>query len=596
MHLTTITQQDSASIKSNHSYTHASSQPITTPKLINDPIHGHIELNPILFRIIDTPQFQRLRELHQLGTAHLVFPGAAHTRFEHSIGVCYLAGKLMRHIQYYQPELVTEHDILIVQIAGLCHDLGHGPFSHIFDGEFLPQVWARHNTNNNIKHKKWTHEIGSIMLLDQLYNDNVHSIQDCITRADLELIKSLIIPSNSGVPLTDKLFLYEIVSNTRNGVDVDKFDYLLRDSFYTKIGFSNNFQSDRLIKSIRVIDNEICYNMKDSMNLYELFSTRYKLHKMCYSHRVCKAVEYMVVDIMIAAEPIFHYSQQIHNPIKYLYLTDNIISYIEQCEDTRLDTAKQLIYRLKIRKLYKMAIELTLPHSDKTLVRTITTLDILDHDQSKLLNAHDVIVQNLKLNYALNEKNPVKHVHFYHKHNMNKKFVIQKEEASILIPSVFQEVVIRVFLRDPTNEKIIAARAALNKLFDRHNSNEYSDNDDNDINHIDDNESVDTQPITHELDNNITNELNDNKRQISPSSTIISLQHKRTRYTPHIYRGGSTGVALLDVNDIPAHLLRSSRTNDTDDDELNKSSIYPTPTKPKPTHKFTNQPYAESQP
>ena len=102
--------------------------------IINDNIHGHIELQKYLFSIIDTPQFQRLRELHQLGCTHLVFPGATHTRYEHCIGVSYLAGKMLLNIRSKQPELeITDREIMLVQLAGLCHDLGHGPFSHAFE-------------------------------------------------------------------------------------------------------------------------------------------------------------------------------------------------------------------------------------------------------------------------------------------------------------------------------------------------------------------------------------------------------------------------------------------------------------------------------
>lgn len=102
--------------------------------VFNDAVHGHIELHPLITAVIDTDQFQRLRRLKQLGVAYLVFPTASHNRFEHSIGVAHLAGRLATRLQAGQPELaITEQDVLCVQIAGLCHDLGHGPFSHQFE-------------------------------------------------------------------------------------------------------------------------------------------------------------------------------------------------------------------------------------------------------------------------------------------------------------------------------------------------------------------------------------------------------------------------------------------------------------------------------
>ena len=100
---------------------------VDSGKIIHDPVHGQIYLEPLLIQIIDTPQFQRLRDLKQLGCAYLVFPGASHNRFEHSIGVSHLAQQMLQHLQSTQPELaINAHDILLVKIAGLCHDLGHG--------------------------------------------------------------------------------------------------------------------------------------------------------------------------------------------------------------------------------------------------------------------------------------------------------------------------------------------------------------------------------------------------------------------------------------------------------------------------------------
>ena len=133
-------------------------------KVFNDPIHGHIELSPLCISIIDTPQFQRLRDISQLGGAYFVFPGAATKRFEHSLGVSFLAKKFVTMISINQPELnITSADILCIEIAGLCHDLGHGPFSHLFESKFLHKI---------MNSEDFKHEHASIAIFDILIKEN----------------------------------------------------------------------------------------------------------------------------------------------------------------------------------------------------------------------------------------------------------------------------------------------------------------------------------------------------------------------------------------------------------------------------------------
>ncbi|RVE70634.1 hypothetical protein OJAV_G00066520 [Oryzias javanicus] len=257
----------------------------------------------ILVKIIDTPQFQRLRNIKQLGGGYLVYPGASHNRFEHSIGVAHLAGELAKTLQKNQQELdIEEEDILCVQIAGLCHDLGHGPFSHLFDQMFMPQPCGNAD---------WTHEKASLQMFDYLVR--VNNLKQVMieyglnTEDDLVFIKELIL----GEPLNEndstsadwpykgrtmeKSFLYDIVSNKLNGIDVDKFDYFARDCHHT--GIKNNFDHMRYFKFARVIEVEtdqknqikrkhICSREKEVWNLYDLFHTRL-LHyrRVCY-HKV----------------------------------------------------------------------------------------------------------------------------------------------------------------------------------------------------------------------------------------------------------------------------------------------------------------------
>ncbi|XP_060576976.1 deoxynucleoside triphosphate triphosphohydrolase SAMHD1-like [Ruditapes philippinarum] len=118
-------------------------------EVFNDPIHGNIELHPLLVKIVDTPQFQRLRFIKQLGGVYFVYPGASHNRFEHSIGVCHLAGRFLRALKDRQPNLeISSEDILCVEIAALCHDIGHGPFSHLFDKRIIPEILEKRKKEN----------------------------------------------------------------------------------------------------------------------------------------------------------------------------------------------------------------------------------------------------------------------------------------------------------------------------------------------------------------------------------------------------------------------------------------------------------------
>ena len=213
-------------------------------KLINDTIHGQISLSKIAIKIIDTPVFQRLRNIKQLGACTYIFPTASHTRFEHSIGVAHLAKEFLRNLVINSNNVnVTDEDYLLVEIAGLCHDLGHGPFSHAFDNEIIKM-------NESLVNNKYTeHEERSCLLLEYLvkkYNINLNHQQ-------LSNIKEMINPTDSKLK---KSFIYNIVSNSVNSLDVDKIDYIQRDIYNLSIG--NSYSHSRVFKMCMVIDNEIC--------------------------------------------------------------------------------------------------------------------------------------------------------------------------------------------------------------------------------------------------------------------------------------------------------------------------------------------------
>ncbi|XP_060776797.1 deoxynucleoside triphosphate triphosphohydrolase SAMHD1-like [Neoarius graeffei] len=344
--------------------------------VFNDPIHGHIELHPLLVKIIDTPQFQRLRYIKQLGGAYFVFPGASHNRFEHSIGVAHLAGCLLKSLRDKQPELeITERDILCVQIAGLCHDLGHGPFSHLFDSLFIAKVRPE---------RKWKHETASVQMFDHLveknnlqavmkkYNLHVEKNDD-----DLNFIKALIDSTGSQDTVErtkmniERIFFFEIVANKRTGIDVDKWDYFTRDSYH--LGIPTSSDHNRFIKFARVCEVKelwkklICARDKEVHDLYEMFHTRYCLHRRAYQHPVATIIEKMITEALEKANPhieikgssgrMCKISETIDDMEAYTKLTDHIFEQILYSSDENLLDAQSILENIIHRKFYKFVGE-----------------------------------------------------------------------------------------------------------------------------------------------------------------------------------------------------------------------------------------------
>jgi HD superfamily phosphohydrolase len=300
-------------------------------KLFNDCVHEHYELPYLCVKVMDTPEFQRLRDLKQLGGTYNVFTCAAHNRFEHSLGTAHLAGKVAAQLSKLQPSLgISEKDILCCQLAGLCHDLGHGPMSHMFDGKFLTKMQQKMGDVYVPPHEEL-----STRMLDHLIeaNDLDKEFKKIgLDETDKMFIKEMIDhrargeaappgakgdgekPERAGEEWrmyggrpTEKQFLYEIISNDVNGVDVDKFDYFMRDAKFLNIPIT--FDPKRLMANTRVARSSkdgklhIAFQVKEAWNLYELFHTRYTLHKRAYQHKTANSIEEMLCEVMMLAEP-----------------------------------------------------------------------------------------------------------------------------------------------------------------------------------------------------------------------------------------------------------------------------------------------------
>ncbi|XP_036447396.1 deoxynucleoside triphosphate triphosphohydrolase SAMHD1-like isoform X1 [Colossoma macropomum] len=450
-------------------------------KVFNDPIHGHIELHPLLVRIIDTPQFQRLRHIKQLGGTYLVFPGASHNRFEHSVGVGYLAGCLVRALNERQPELlISKQDILCVQIAGLCHDLGHGPFSHMFDGMFIPKVRPEMN---------WKHENASVQMFDHLVK--VNNLEPVMEKyglslpCDLIFIKEQIagpldsIASGSKWPYKgrseEKSFLYEIVANKRNGIDVDKWDYFARDCYH--LGIQNNFDYRRFLKFARVCEvkgkKHICTRDKEVGDLYDMFHTRNCLHRRAYQHKVGNIIEVMITEALVKADPhiqirgssgkMYKISEAIEDMEAYTKLTDHIFEQILYSSDPELSEAQAILQNIICRRLYK-CVGQTTPESQLNVSQEMLlewsseVADSKPHGTEVDLQPEDFEVSVIYMDYGMKDKNPINSVHFYCKNDPNKAIKIRKNQVSKMLPERFAEQLIRVYCKKTDERSLEAAK------------------------------------------------------------------------------------------------------------------------------------------
>jgi HD superfamily phosphohydrolase len=412
--------------------------------IINDNIHGAIELSDISMQIINTSEFQRLRNISQLGNTHYVFPSATHTRFIHSIGVAYLARKLLQQIRMNQPEIeITDQDIINVELAGLCHDLGHGICSHLFD-EFIEKYandeQRSHSEFNYNKH----HEKRSCIILEHIIHNDEYNID--LSEENMNIIKEMIYPNSP-----NDSFLYHIICNSKNGTDVDKFDYMCRDT--QAVGLKYSFDYERIFKRCRVINDELCYHENDITNIYDLFYGRYKNHKIVYQHHTVRSIDYMLLDILEIINNDENLIDQIHNIDLFLEMNIDILPemYVfgKNIDENNNELVKivEILKRIKTRNLYK--------YIGKLKNNEITLENILEIDEKLNENNTDndpldisqIILEQNRVQYISGfNGNPIDNIKFYNSKNNNNSYYIN--DGYQLLPTKFEEKSIRIFCKD----------------------------------------------------------------------------------------------------------------------------------------------------
>ncbi|MFW9925163.1 MAG: HD domain-containing protein [Candidatus Thorarchaeota archaeon] len=342
---------------------------------INDPIHGFIGLTEIETRIINSEPYQRLRRIKQLSGAHYVYPTAEHTRFGHCIGALHIAGLIGRRLLY---QLGIDDDTLQeVRLAGLLHDIGHGPFSHVFEEPLIERRgWNHEDVTEWIIRES---QIGEILEEGGISKNR---IADLVRGRRTKKIDSVV----SGI--------------AAGQVDSDKMDYLIRDSFYCGVNYGL-VDIHRLINSIEITpDYEMYFDLAARGALESFLVARYEMFLNVYYHKTVRSVEVMLIKLIEAADRALNITA-FDTPDEFLALDDmSLVSRIRRLNPSQSADANEAVRMMNMldsRILYKSAFEKVLHTEDRFVSKVLTKRKVRESLQEEIaalakVPAEDVIV------------------------------------------------------------------------------------------------------------------------------------------------------------------------------------------------------------
>jgi len=233
-------------------------------KVINDPVFGFIKIpRGLLYDIVSHPLMQRLNRISQLGLTSVVYPGARHTRFQHSLGAFYLMSEAILSLQQ-KGQFIFDSEAEAVQAAILMHDIGHGPFSHVLENTLIQGI---------------SHEEISLLMMEQINQDLGNNLNLAINIFKDEYPKK---------------FLHQLLSSQ---LDMDRLDYLRRDSFYTGVT-EGNIGSARIIKMLNVVDDSLVVESKGIYSLENYLTTRRLMYWQVYLHKTTVAYEKVLLNML----------------------------------------------------------------------------------------------------------------------------------------------------------------------------------------------------------------------------------------------------------------------------------------------------------
>lgn len=334
-------------------------------KIIRDPLYGFIGLTKREVRLINSEWFIRLLRIKQLSHTYLVYPGAMHTRYEHSLGTLYVADKIASHLG------LDDYEREVVRAAALLHDIGQGPFSHLFDEVFK---WINEN---------WTHEYLTKLIVEN--DDEIKSMLRGENDDEDDIYDDVIDIIGPEKRRYKNILLADIISS---GLDCDKLDYLRRDSYHAGVAYGI-FDIDRVLNTLtKNPKNRLCISMKgkDALESYRL--GRYLMHLQVYHHHAREIADSMflrAVKLALNDEAIFRDNTTLADRLSLeKNATKDFLDFYKELDDYSIynllknskSKSKKLIEMLEKRKLLKRAVALELtsgrdvsdPSDRKTLV------------------------------------------------------------------------------------------------------------------------------------------------------------------------------------------------------------------------------------
>ncbi len=295
-----------------------------TGKIIHDAIHGSMRISGMIFELVRTPEFQRLRHLKQLGLAYLVYPGANHTRFEHSLGTWHIAKRLSNEVG------LDEDESMLLQVGALLHDIGHGPFSHTFESIYRHYVKERDHMR-----------LGQDIIRGRI---NITGEEDGGRIGDI-LSENGIDPTEVAELILGKAKKPYLGQMLHGGVDVDQLDYLVRDAHYTGVAHGI-IDLERLLKVLKIHNDELVVDEKGLEAVEGMMVARSLMYSRVYFHHTVKIAEGMLTRALeFALEEGYLWD--------FWRMTDcRVLVELEDLEGLPAELTRRVLYR----KLYKAAV------------------------------------------------------------------------------------------------------------------------------------------------------------------------------------------------------------------------------------------------